>query len=335
MDSSRGSRVTEFVTGRQQTDGPGRFRGYGDILLVTVLALATLWLAVTFGRRGGPTWLRVPLGFLFVFVLPGYALTAALFPHADTGPHRSWSSRSITGVERLVLSVGLSLAVVPLVNIGLTLLTVDITLSSVLLANGLFTISAAWIAAIRTYSTPPNARFSPSVASFGPSERGASGWSTATLAFAVVLLVAGAGLTAAVVWSGGGDTYSELSIGSPNGDGEAVAEEYPRSLTVGEPETMQVEIGNHERQPVEYTVVVVLAELDSEDRVAARLELDRFTVSLDHGERTAVEHDLEPSRGGESLRVSYLLYADEVPDQPTVSNADRSVSFFADVTEGS
>lgn len=307
------------------------FRGFADLLVVTVLAAATVGLVLLFGEQGGVPWVRVPLGVLFVFVLPGYALTAALFPRTTVGPGRSLS---IGGIERLVLAVGLSLAIVPLVSISLTLLSFSIGIYSVVVSLGTFIVASVLVATVRTYRTTPDERYSPVPDSVRSLDRQVLTVNKISVIFAIALLLAGGGLAAAVVGSGDGDSYTELALQAPDETGELTADAYPDSLSVGEPEPLHVEIENHEHRSVEYTVVVLLEDVDS-DTVVERTELDRFDVNLEHTERAQHEHELEATRAGDSLRISYLLYVDSVPDEPTLANADRSVHFFTDVTDES
>jgi hypothetical protein len=72
-------------------------RNHSDLLLASVLAAAMLGLALL-GWEAGV--LRVMLSLLLTLVLPGYALTAALFPDA-----------ALPRTDRLLYSVGLSLVV--------------------------------------------------------------------------------------------------------------------------------------------------------------------------------------------------------------------------------
>ena len=75
-----------------------------DLLLIVALSIILLPLAlVTTGAA------RIVLGVLFVLFFPGYTLVAALFP----------ARNSIGRIERLALSFGLSIAVVPLIGLGL------------------------------------------------------------------------------------------------------------------------------------------------------------------------------------------------------------------------
>lgn len=333
MDSRRDSRITEFERGRRTRDSVNSISGHIDLVIVLLLTFVMVGFALLFGQEGGPPTLRLLLGFLFVFVLPGYALTSALFPRKEGGLTQAQSVISVSPVERLVLSVGLSLAIVPLISIALTLLSVSIGVLSVLLSIGAFTVVSVSIAAVRRYNTPPKTRFAVAVSgSLSRTIRGATANRT-NLVFALLLVMAAGGISIAIADSGGQESFSELAVLGEDDEGELVADAYPDTLTAGESETVYVEIGNHEHEPVEYTVVVQVEEIDSGGDVTTRHEIERLSVTLDHTERTTLEHELEITQTGESLRVSYLLYGDDVPDDPGLETTDQSVHFFVDSAE--
>ncbi|MCK4222104.1 MAG: DUF1616 domain-containing protein, partial [Dehalococcoidia bacterium] len=73
-----------------------------DLLLIVIANLALLPAALF---TTGP--LRIVLGLPFLLFSPGYALIAALFPKKG----------SLDGIERIALSFGLSIAVVPLIGL--------------------------------------------------------------------------------------------------------------------------------------------------------------------------------------------------------------------------
>ncbi len=77
-----------------------------DLLAAVVLALAVLLFTLT--PLSG-LFLRIPIGLLMVLFVPGYVLIAALFPRKG----------DLDGIERIALSFGLSIAVVPLIGLGL------------------------------------------------------------------------------------------------------------------------------------------------------------------------------------------------------------------------
>ena len=72
------------------------------ILTAIVAIMLLLFLTVAF--TSGP--LRVVLGVLFLLFFSGYTLISALFPRRN----------DLSGIERLALSFGLNIAVVPLIG---------------------------------------------------------------------------------------------------------------------------------------------------------------------------------------------------------------------------
>jgi len=74
--------------------------------------------------------LRIALGLLFVIFFPGYTLLSALFPKRD----------SLGGIERLALSFGASIAVVPLIGLILNYTPWGIKLYPILISITIFII---------------------------------------------------------------------------------------------------------------------------------------------------------------------------------------------------
>lgn len=330
------------------TSRPAEFDGYGvsrrndgapsvrwvlaDLVFVTAIVVAILGLALGFDHRGGPMAVRVPLGFLFVFFLPGYALAAALFPRADhEDRNRPSDAVTLTAVERGVLSVGLSLVLVPLLAIGLTMVGQPTELLSVLATVGGFTVSLAALAAVRRFRLPPAERFHVSP---GPTVDSTVGFLRAdalNVVLVLVLVLAVGGIGAALMTAENGTTFTEFAVLAESEDGNLSAADYPAELTTGETERFHVAIENYEHRPVEYTVVVLLEDVGQDGEPVTATELDRFGVELAHGDRTVEEHAFEPRRTGEGLRLSYLLYVGDVPAEPTPANADQSTHVMLDV----
>lgn len=83
--------------------------------------------------------LRYVLGTMFVLFLPGYTLVEALYPRGD----------ELSPLERLALSIGLSLALVPLVGLLLNYTPFGIRLYPVLLSLALLALMLALTGALR------------------------------------------------------------------------------------------------------------------------------------------------------------------------------------------
>lgn len=317
-------------------DGEG-FGVLTDLALVALATLLTVLFGWVYGQNGGPAVLRVPLGFLFVFFLPGYAITAALFPGRAVDDGRSRGRPTVTAVERFVLAVGLSIVVSPLVGLVLSLVSVTITLQSILGGISLVTLTSLTIAVSRRLRLPPRERFRLGVRRHFLRLVDYATANVLNLLIVVGLVLAVSGIGFAVTASEGDERYTEFALLSETeGSDELVADEYPTEFTQGESRTLYTEIVNNEKQTVEYTVVVQLQELASEgdaSTAVAVVELERADVTLGHEQRTVYEHDVSPPISGERLRLTYLLYRGEPPAEPSPSNAYRAVYLNIDVDE--
>ncbi|PXF56444.1 MAG: hypothetical protein C4B59_16880 [Candidatus Methanogaster sp.] len=117
--------------------------------LALVIALTFACILFVLAPRLNETPVRVVLGLLLVLFLPGYSLVAALFPR----------SADLDGVERVALSFGLSIAIVPLIGLGLNYTQYGIRLVPVLLGLSVFTILLALAACVRREMVSEAERF--------------------------------------------------------------------------------------------------------------------------------------------------------------------------------
>lgn len=85
--------------------------------------------------------LRYILGALYTLFIPGYTLVEALYP----------GERDLAPLERLALSIGLSLAVIPLIGLFLNYTPWGIRLEPVLASITVFTVATATIALYRKH----------------------------------------------------------------------------------------------------------------------------------------------------------------------------------------
>jgi len=95
-------------------------------------------------------YLRSTLGIVFVLFLPGYAFIKMLFP--SKVPIKT-SSENMDTVERLALSLGMSLSLIPIVGLILNYTPWGIRLTSITLSLLSLTIVFATVAALREYQT--------------------------------------------------------------------------------------------------------------------------------------------------------------------------------------
>jgi len=115
------------------------------------LAVAAVTVAVVFAvPEGFSPWgyLRNALGIVFVLWLPGYAFIKALFPVRV--PIEA-STEILDVVERIALSVGTSLALMPLVGLVLNYTPWGLRLAPIVLSLFAFTVVAATAAIAREH----------------------------------------------------------------------------------------------------------------------------------------------------------------------------------------
>ncbi|MDW5563179.1 MAG: DUF1616 domain-containing protein [Methanomassiliicoccus sp.] len=138
--------------------GPGR---PWDLLIVCLLVVAAMLLSIT--GTAGP--LRWTIAFLAVFFCPGYAIVSALFPgrkallSQTTIVRREEHLLDITFLERVVLGVGLSAAIMALAGTILTRGILNFTETVVGVETVLITFVASLIALLRRSSLPRGDQF--------------------------------------------------------------------------------------------------------------------------------------------------------------------------------
>jgi uncharacterized membrane protein len=119
-----------------------------------ILALATTVTVFTVPTDFYPlAYLRYLLGLIFVLWLPGYTFIKALFP---TQVPVKTSSENLDTVERVALSFGMSLALVPIVGLLLNYTPWGIRLTPITLSLLALTVAFALVAILRDYQTIVN-----------------------------------------------------------------------------------------------------------------------------------------------------------------------------------
>lgn len=313
------------------------------VLLLTGLVIVTVFVPVV---RETP--LRVAFSLPFVLFVPGYAVIAALFPEdpaSDERQETQWSS--ITHIERVLLSVGTSITVVPLIGVLATFTPWGITLAPVVIGTSMFTVVCTAIAAYRRRALPPDQRFSVPYRTwigtgrerlFEPSTK--VDLALNVMIVMTILLVA-VSVGYAVTGPQQGDQFTEFYILTENETGELVADGYPTEFERGESESVVVTVANHEYEPTSYSVVLQLQRIE-ETAVGNQTTLivqDRETLDvvetgeLAHDQTWHRESDIEPTMTGDQLRLAFLLYQDTPPDEPTSENAYEEVYLWVNVEE--
>jgi len=127
--------------------------------LTVALTIVTVLVIFTVPEDAFPlTYLRYILGSIFVLWLPGYAFIKALFPQNLPLAHAlarslDTSEKSLDTIERIALSLGMSLALVPMVGLLLNYTPWGIRLEPIVLSLLAMTTIFATAAVIREHQT--------------------------------------------------------------------------------------------------------------------------------------------------------------------------------------
>lgn len=313
--------------------------------LVAVLVLVGCTNLAVFLPLIQETPLRIVVGLPFVLFLPGYALVAALFPEAGSAGDADESTgirdRGIDGIERVALSFGLSIAVVPLIGLVLNFTPWGIRLAPVALSISGFTVICMAVAAQRRWALPADERFrvpyrdwlaATRAELFDPDSRTDAALNV-LLVVSLLLAAGSVGYTVAVPTQG--ESFTEFYLLTRNETGELVADDYPTEFERGETTPVIVGIGNHEHERTRYTVVGELQRVEvanNSTTVLEERELHRFSATLDHNETAHTTYNVTPTMTGERLRLVFLLYRGEPPPDPTIDTAYRELHLWVNVS---
>lgn len=257
-----------------------------DLLLINILSVVLI-LAVVFAPS---LPLRMAIGLPFVLFFPGYTLICVLFPR----------KMDLDGIERMVLSIGLSLAIVPLMGLALNYTPFGIRLYPTVVSLFLFTLSMSILSTYRRGWLPCESRFVPSLSVKIPE------WRELSRPDKLMSI----GLVSCVVLAGGlvshfasipsvGERFTEFYVLGWGGK----IENYPTNLTLGENGTVILGVVNNEHEEVAYRVVI---KLDNETIGA----IDDIT--LNHEMKWEEKYTLTPEKTGEKMRLEFLLFREDL-----------------------
>jgi uncharacterized membrane protein len=245
-----------------------------------------------------------------VLFIPGYSLIAALFP----------GEKDIDLIERVALSFGLSIAVVPLTGLVLNYTPWGIRLDPILICISIITIGLCMIAQYRRVLLTPEERFhvptgkirQAVVSEFFPADTTRMS-RVLSLLLLVAIIAAVAATMYVIVIPKEGEKFTEFFILGTH----QKAADYPTTLFTGQNSSIYIGIGNHEYRNVTYTVETWLVEMDFDETTNTShiLVMDRigsFPVSLSHNETRTLPYSFAPEKSSYN-RIEFLLFNDTVP----------------------
>lgn len=250
------------------------------------------------------TSLRIVLGLPFVLFFPGYALMAALYPRRG----------DINGIERLALSFGMSIAVVPLIGLALNYSPWGIRLEPILISVALFIFGNSMIAWLKRQKYSQAERFGIEL-DLRFSHESSSAWDRA-LSVGLPLAILGALGTMGYVISKPkiGEKFTEFYILGPAGK----AQDYPRELVQGEKGRVIVGIINREYESTVYRVEITIGG----EKVG-----EVKPITLNHEEKWEQEAAFVPTRTLSKQKIEFLLYKGDAAE------AYRTLHLWFDVKE--
>ncbi len=209
-----------------------------DLFALSVLSLAVLVLVLEFHEHTSPV--RLVLGFTFLLLAPGYAITSLLFPGSD----------DIDPPERLVLSLGLSIIAAPLLGLALNYTSWGIQMVSMTVGLVSLTLVALIAALLRRRRHESMGRSTLVL--------GRRPWSiVGTLA----LIGAGVAAIASSV-----DTASPTSSATEFYLSDTTGRQgsFPTALVAGQSFTADLGATNHEGRPLSFRIYVPFANTSVE-----------------------------------------------------------------------
>lgn len=234
--------------------------------------------------------LRIALGLVFLLFSPGYTLIAALFPRKS----------AIGGIERIALSFGLSIAVVPLIGLALNYTSWGIRLYPILISVLAFIVLMVMVAWYRRTKLSPQDRFQLRITEKLPSLKKSwfnQGKLDRALNILLVVAILGALGTLGFVVTNPkvGEKFTEFYILGADGK----ADNYPKEIILGNSAEVTVGIINREQEPIAYTVWVTI---EGEDASALG------PLNLLNDEKWETSVTLTPTTAGQSQKVEFKLY---------------------------
>jgi uncharacterized membrane protein len=276
-----------------------------DLLLVAgwlALGIITIYLP-----RPEITPFRVVLTLPIMLFIPGYCVIAALFPK-DGG---------IDLIERFVLSVGSSMAIVPLIGLGLNFTPWGIRLEPLVISITLFTLMAILAAYHTRMQVSYEERFRISLTDiFSPAVLVKKmGSSDRYLMVVLALLILIAIITAVFVISvpREGEHFTELYLLGNN----RTAADYPDRIIVGQNYPVYIGVRNHEYRDTHYTIETWIMRTEfnnvTNSSLITRMDpLDRVVFPLAYNQEQVIPYNLSVNSTSYN-RVEFLLFNESIP----------------------
>jgi uncharacterized membrane protein len=233
------------------------------------------------------TPIRIPLALPLLFFIPGYSLVSLLFPGKD----------DLTGIERLTLSIVLSIAIAIFDGFALNYTLWGVRPAPIVISLSIITLLLLLITCILRNKISEDERFSFDYHVFLKSLK--SDGNTTKIEKALIVA-----LIASIIIASGIMIYEKLTFPEEKftafyilGEGDR-AENYTTDLYLGRSTSITVGIENHEHTTIDYTLQTKLS----------RSTVNSQKITLDPGEKWRGTVSFIVNRVGPRVKLEFLLY---------------------------
>lgn len=252
--------------------------------------------------------LRIIIGLPIIFFIPGYVLIFALFPEGKI-------KKEIDEVERIALSMGLSIAIVPFIGVILNYTPWGINLEPVLVFLELLVISIGLIAIYRWYKTPEKKRYILNIDIKIPKHE--TKLDKFLIVIIVILLIIVSGIFAYILIIP--KPIEKVTAFYILGPAAKVAD-YPYDLDVDEYKYVIIGIENHETRTINYTIEIWLINQTTNQNGTIyhnmwfmeklNVILDSIPINVEEWQpQWEKKYNFNISRKGE-FKLAFLLYSE-------------------------
>ena len=275
-------------------------RPYDDLLIISSLAVVASLVATI--PTLSASVVRSVIGIVFVLFAPGYAFVAALFPRKTT----------LNSGVRLGLSFGLSIAIVPLLEMALNYSRWGVREGSTLVIIALFVLVCIAVAALRRNRLAAAERFVVNWRVWQPlqgqqASRFEGSFDRAlSIALVVAIGVSLATVGYAVFVPKADEHFTEFYVLGANG----TLGNYTTRYMAGVPSPVTAVIINHEGRNVTYNLII------SENNGTQRGVVYSEEVIVPAGQRWEKQIDLVLNQQGNNTHLDLSLYADHLAPLP-------------------
>ena len=209
-------------------------------ILIVIIAITLLLFPVVRFSSGVTT---IVLGLILVLFSPGYALLSAVFPRQS----------QLGGIERVGLSLGLSIAIVPLIGLIMHYTNIGLSLYPCLILITIFILANSVVYWYRQRLLSPSERLGITISLAWINYRALGKIDKILYIGLLAVVLASFGILGYLIASPQqGEKFTEFYILNTEGN----SENYPKRITQGEPVELMVGIINHEYEEISYRISI-------------------------------------------------------------------------------